>query len=166
MRGFHSRSLASTNRRSHRRCSIKKAFLKIPQNSSGKQLCRSHFLTKLEDTKSTPLHVPSCDFCEFLRNTFFTEHFLVITSRNFRKVNAQGTSKHPPEGFYKIGATHYFVKLTGNQLYRSLFIKLAGLWPATSLKKRLQHRRFPVNFVKFLRTSFFIEHLRWLLLIL
>ena len=31
-------------------------------------------------------------------------------------------------------------------------------------KKRLWHRCFPVNFVKFLRTSFFIEHLRWLLL--
>ena len=32
------------------------------------------------------------------------------------------------------------------------------------LKKRLWHRCFPVNFVKFLRTSFFIEHL-WLLLL-
>ena len=28
------------------------------------------------------------------------------------------------------------------------------------LKKRLWHRCFPVNFVKFLRTPFFIEHLR------
>ena len=32
------------------------------------------------------------------------------------------------------------------------------------LKKRLWHRCFPVNFAKFLRTSFLIEHLRWLLL--
>ena len=31
-------------------------------------------------------------------------------------------------------------------------------------KKRLQHRYFPVNFVKFLRTPFFTEHLPWLLL--
>ena len=38
------------------------------------------------------------------------------------------------------------------------------LRPAVSLKKRLWHRCFPVNFVKFLRTPFFIEHLRWLLL--
>ena len=36
--------------------------------------------------------------------------------------------------------------------------------PATSLKKRLWHRCFPVNFAKFLRTSFFTEHLWWLLL--
>ena len=36
--------------------------------------------------------------------------------------------------------------------------------PATLLKKRLCHRCFPVNFEKFLRTPFFTEHLRWLLL--
>ena len=43
--------------------------------------------------------------------------------------------------------------------------KVAGLRPATLLKKRLWHRCFLVNFVKFLRTPFFIEHLWWLLLI-
>ena len=31
-------------------------------------------------------------------------------------------------------------------------------------KERLWHRCFPVNFAKFLRTTFFIEHLWWLLL--
>ena len=31
-------------------------------------------------------------------------------------------------------------------------------------KKRLQQRRFPVKFAKFLRTLFFTKHLRWLLL--
>ena len=35
---------------------------------------------------------------------------------------------------------------------------------ATLLKKRLWHRRFPVNFAKFLTTLFFIEHLWWQLL--
>ena len=34
------------------------------------------------------------------------------------------------------------------------------------IKKKLQHRCFPVNIAKFLRTTFFIEHLRWLLLYL
>ena len=37
------------------------------------------------------------------------------------------------------------------------------LMPATVLKKRLWHVGFPVNFVKFIRTPFFIEHLWWLL---
>ena len=36
----------------------------------------------------------------------------------------------------------------------SFLIKVAGLMPATLLKKRLWRRCFPVNFVKFLRTSF------------
>ena len=39
-----------------------------------------------------------------------------------------------------------------------------GFKPATLLKERLWHRCFLVNFVKFLRTPFFTEHLWWLLL--
>ena len=31
------------------------------------------------------------------------------------------------------------------------------------VKRRLQHRCFPEKFVNLLRTTFFIEHLRWLL---
>ena len=46
----------------------------------------------------------------------------------------------------------------------SFFNKIAGLKPATLLKKRLWHRCFPMNAVKFLRTPFHIEHLWWLLL--
>ena len=33
-----------------------------------------------------------------------------------------------------------------------------------SLKKRLWHRCFPIIFVKFVKTPFFTEHFRWLLL--
>ena len=40
-----------------------------------------------------------------------------------------------------------------------LFNKVAGLSHVTLLKKRLWGRCFPVNFAKFLGTSFFIEHL-------
>ena len=60
-----------------------------------------------------------------------------------------------------------FVKFTGKHLCQSLFFnKVAGLRPATLLKKRLWHRCFPVKFVKVLRTTFFIERLSWLLLLL
>ena len=46
-----------------------------------------------------------------------------------------------------------FSKFTGK--HQSLFFnKVAGLRPATLLKKRLWHRCFPVSFVKFLRTPF------------
>ena len=45
----------------------------------------------------------------------------------------------------------------------SFLIKLKALH-ATLLKETLRHRCFPVNFSKFLRTFFFLEHLHWLLL--
>ena len=47
----------------------------------------------------------------------------------------------------------------------SFFNKTAGLRPATLLKIRLWHRRFPVNFARFLKTPFITEHPWWLLLI-
>ena len=43
--------------------------------------------------------------------------------------------------------------------------KVAGLEACNFIKKRLQHRCFATNIVKFFRTAFFIEHLRWQLLI-
>ena len=46
-------------------------------------------------------------------------------------------------------------KFTRKHLCHSLFFnEVAGLRPATSLKKRLWHRCFPLNFAKFLRTPF------------
>ena len=41
----------------------------------------------------------------------------------------------------------------------SFFNKIAGLSPATLLKKRLWHKCFPVNFEKFIRIPFLTEHL-------
>ena len=47
---------------------------------------------------------------------------------------------------------------------RVSFLIMLQAPPATLLKKTPWHRCFPVNFAKFLRTPFFTEHLRWLLL--
>ena len=59
-----------------------------------------------------------------------------------------------------------FTKFTGKRLCQSLFFnKVAGLRSATLLKKRLWHRRFLVNFVKFLRTPFSWNTSGWLLLL-
>ena len=63
-------------------------------------------------------------------------------------------SSHP-DVFYKRGVLRNFAKFTGKHLCQSPFFnKVAGLRP-----ERLWHRCFPVNFMKFLRTPFFIEHL-------
>ena len=70
-----------------------------------------------------------------------------------------------PEVFCRRGVLRNFAKFTGKYLWQSLFFnEVAGLRPAILLKKTLWHRCFAVNFVKFLRTLFFIEHLRRLLL--
>ena len=49
--------------------------------------------------------------------------------------------------------SHAIITKSSNKQFRA----------ATLLKKRLWHRCFPVNFVEFVRTTFFTEHLRWLL---
>ena len=54
---------------------------------------------------------------------------------------------------------------------RNLYRKTVKKWwfysnPTSYLKKRIWHKCFPVNFTKFLRTSFFTENLRYLLLII
>ena len=42
-------------------------------------------------------------------------------------------------------------------------VGVSGLQACNFIKKRLLHRCFPVNILKFLRTPFFAEHLWWLL---
>ena len=65
--------------------------------------------------------------------------------------------------FFKIGVLKNFAKFhKTTPVLESLFNKVAGLKAYTCIRKRPQHS-FPVNFTKFLRTPFFIEHLRWLL---
>ena len=46
-----------------------------------------------------------------------------------------------------------FAKFTGKHICPSQFLNEVAR-PATLLKKRLQHKCFPVNFVKFLRAPF------------
>ena len=57
--------------------------------------------------------------------------------------------------YIKIGVLKNFAKFTGKHLCQSIFFnKVAGLNPATLLKKSLCHWCFPANFEKFLRPLF------------
>ena len=64
----------------------------------------------------------------------------------------------------------FYLKASPNCFYLFIYQILSymvdklGLRPATLLKKRLWHRCFPMNFVRFLRKPFLTEHLQWLLL--
>ena len=56
--------------------------------------------------------------------------------------------------FFKIGVLKKFAIFTGKHLCQA----------CNFIKNRLQHRCFPANILKFLKTAVFIEHHRWLLL--
>ena len=64
----------------------------------------------------------------------------------------------------KISRQVVFCKKVALKFFKKIYKKTPVPKPATLLKERLWYRCFPVNFAKFLRTTFFIEHLRWLLL--
>ena len=86
----------------------------------------------------------------------FKDYFSLVMSRKYRSSR--------PDVFCEKGVVKNFAKFTGKHLCLSLFFnKVAGA-ASNLLQKRLWHRCFPVNFVKFLRTLFLIEHLWWLLL--
>ena len=74
---------------------------------------------------------------------------------HYWKSNFRTFRSSRPELFCKKSVLKNFVKFTGKYLRQSLFFdKVGGLSPATLLKKGLWHKRFPVNFAKFLRTPF------------
>ena len=77
------------DRNSHHRCSVKKIFLENSQNSQENTCARVSFLIKLQTfrfiRKQTLAQVFSCEFCEFSKNTFFTEHlwWLLLDWKSF-----------------------------------------------------------------------------------
>ena len=88
------------------------------------------------------------------RFIFETCNMLIRSMGNnkIRKFRIYTRSSHQRCSIKK-GVLRNFTKFTGKHLCQSLFFnKVAGLRLATLLKKRLWHRCFPVNFVKFLRT--------------
>ena len=88
---------------------------------------------------------------------FFSTIYLVSIIYLFRSSR--------PKVYCKKGVLGKFAKFTGKHLCQTLFFnKVADLRPATLLKNRLWHRSFPVNFMKFLGTSFSRSTSGWLLL--
>ena len=62
--------------------------------------------------------------------------------------------------FFKLDVLNIFANFTGKHLYWSLFL----IRPATLWKRDFNAGVFLWNFAEYLRTPFFKEHLRWLLL--
>ena len=118
---------------------------------------------------SEPCQTPKM---ELSTNNFFQSpvkdrwwsYFLAIVSRVNDILRTTYRSSRQ-ELFCKNGVLRNSTKIRRKTpVSESHFNKVVGLRPATLLKRRLLHRCFPVNFLKFLRTPFCIEQLWWLLL--
>ena len=77
--------LATPFRISHRRCSVRKGFLRNFAKLTGKHLCQSLFFNKVAAAcnfikKETLAQVFPCEFCEISKKTFFTEHLWATAS--------------------------------------------------------------------------------------
>ena len=103
------------------------------------------------------------DFDQVIVNVYLEKQWKDIFQISYDPDAYLGScQKQSSRGVCKKGVLKNFAKFTEKHLCQSLFFNKVR--PATLLKKRLWHRCFPVNFAKFSRTHFFIEHLRWLLL--
>ena len=88
------------------------------------------------------------------------EPFIVNKAATSDDSQTNNRSSHS-QIFFKVNVLKNFANFTGKHLCWSLFFFLTT---CNFIKDRLQHRCFPVKFLKFLRTPFYIEHLQRLLL--
>ena len=168
------------NRSSNQRCSIKKAVLKSDSNAvvflwilwnisehlfwrtSANSLPLSKVILKVLEIFRfiSSLHYYAITFLNNLRGRlryvasfiFLKNEIIVHKSNNICR-NMCFCKKKPLEVFYEKSVLK---KIHKKHLCRSLFFnEIAWLRHATLLKKKLQHRCFPADFVKFLRTPFF-----------
>ena len=88
---------------SHRTCSVRKDVLRTLAKFTGKHLCQSLFLIKIQASglqlyqKENLAQVFSCEFCQISKNTFFTEHLLTMTASESRQKQLQRISFFPFE---------------------------------------------------------------------
>ena len=87
------------------------------------------------------------------------EFLYMVDSDSFYKYLPFPAISSRPEVFSKKGVFESFRKFTGKQLCQGLFFnKIAGLRLQLYYKRDSVTGAFFVNFVKYLRTHFFIEH--------
>ena len=102
------------------RCSVKKAFLEISQDSQENACTRvSHFEIKIPSTQKHRRF--PVNFVKFLRTPFYIEHLWWLLLKT-RKVFMQ---KQPSKGFLKKGVMRNFVEFARKHFPEShFFIKL------------------------------------------
>ena len=99
-----------------RKCSIKKMFLKIPQNSQENICIETHSWRPATSTKTESVQVLSCKFCEIVKNIYFANVFVslplkskIFTGVSFRKL--LGFYYKRNRQFFYYGGTSLYIPL-------------------------------------------------------
>ena len=70
------------------------------------------------------------------------------------------TQKQPPDLFYKKSCSQRFNNILRKKpVYESLLNKVAEFPACSYIKKRLQHRHFPVKYCEIFKNTYFEKHL-------
>ena len=127
-----------------------------------KHLWLSRFLTKLPPATCRCLMLK---FCEIL--ILAEKYYLLFTRFCMKPFPIAAVSLLIT--VYALGKTGIAILFFQTSLKSFLYspcIFMSLFLMKLQVSERLWHRYFPVDFTKFLRTSFLITHLRWLLLLL
>ena len=145
------------------RCSIKRGALKNFAIFTGKHLWKNLFLIlKKTPTQKFPVNIAKFLGTPILKN-ICKEHLVLLWIRVnpfqsnvpfHMETNNLICCANQMTGFHM----EYNTGLKWVKLGSTKFGERENFRPATLLQKRLQHRCFPVNFVKF-KDTFFTEHL-------
>ena len=183
------------HRNSHRKCSLKKVVLKIFAIFTGKHLCCSFFLINFQawnmweqlllypglpeiESSQQQLTASRCLTSAMLVvyllyrvpivHRYRTPQLLSCITHTliFQKNNDVWFRSSRPAVFCKKVVLGNFAKFTGKHLCQSLFINKVAASGLQLHQKRDSGRCFPMNSAKFLRTPFFTDYLRWLLLLI
>ena len=144
-------------RSSYRRCSVRKGVLRNFAKLTGKHLCQSLF------------SLFPVNFVKFLRTLFLQNtsgrlllrllspfcplnpRLLIRFSSRFQKSNLKTLFQYYSLLFVKAAPEVFYKKVV---LINFAIFSGKGLYACNLIKKRLQHRYFPVSTAKFLRTPF------------
>ena len=158
-----------TVRISHWRCSVKQGLLKNFANFTGKNHCKSLFVIKLQFRwpatflKKILTQVLSCEIYKLFKNNYFEEHLWMSASKFYLEKD-YNTSMFLwilgiiQEHLFCRGPTNGWFWNTSAGVSLQQRCKPVGLKAVNSIRKRLQHRYFSVNFVKFLGKLFCKTH--------
>ena len=113
------------------RCSVKKVFLEISQNSQEKRLCQSPFFNKVAGQRPANLFIKRLaqvfpvNFAKFLGTSFLTEHlrWLLLSKKNHKSVPTIGAQSHIQEPAKCRYDGPFFVKVINGKFHHRCLIR-------------------------------------------